>query len=1068
MDKVLFLLHIPEEIEETETIYKNKESEAIGIEKSKSQELGDNSATCTKDSEVDPEAKATGQQTLSDEGKQKAATDDTKSAVCDSRPLQDDRQRDSCPKQTASNVLPASTPAGGSPRSEKNQTSVPEPSSMVTAEKDLSVSDGNERECPKSGEEKAVSPVDAGLKSIGAADDNLAPLLTQDMIGQELTDDFWDFDGPANADVDKVHETGASQGSPQSERKEDTDAPLPDQAQIAAEKEEKFVTCPSTPESSNKGQNKNSSNDSNVPSSVPDKSQPDVGPSSEKHTGEPNKEAAASDVKALPVSGKFTTTPVEEPVTQRRGSEPAKAIDADTKISDKFLMTPVKGMLKSASTGEMKNTAVNEKVADAEKFKDKTSLPAGELCAESKKNSLSAVDLDTIDVDDSTELIDFMPKLSLRRMVRKCLEEVGVRNVVWQRCTGNRVWQVTFVEDSGVRCENIMLKLAAIGVGRAHNSSISIIPVSIHAEKEADKGASSTLESGEDALSEEKEKQIQEKATEFHKSIKSRLVVRQIVKSVEGNAELTFDYVMFIILASIIAALGLMENSSVVLVASMLISPLMGPILAGTFGTVIKNNALRNLGIRSELIGLGICLICGFVCGLVMAALEASSLHWRNSEEWPTTEMSSRGVLRGLVVGMMIALPSGAGVALSVLGGNIGSLVGVAISASLLPPAVNAGMLWASAVFAAVWTPELLMQKEVRNISEVINGTTVTRQVTDWSTSLRASGLQCPQFRNNDYVHIYICNTGADLAILGTVSLFLTILNIFCIFVMGIVVLKIKEVAPRTSTQLDQNFFKKDIKIARESYTTTKGPQSAMMGKKWLEEYKNLKKQMEQGVTEEEDKEEEEAEDTIEFQQILQNLENSPEVREVLGRVGSLQPISEEMAPEFQRAAVRHLERHPELDPVVHHTLGHSASSTRSSRPSVLSVYHTVRSPWILPTHQPMFVFPSTFNHPPDHAAPATTVFTPTRLAPISKTGEQRQRKPRLYIPKNFQVSEVDKESGTGSTQDEGEVPKKKQGKMPFKLRRSARLKAQKPKSAMGVVAELPLLEVDEEQKNVV
>jgi uncharacterized membrane protein len=50
---------------------------------------------------------------------------------------------------------------------------------------------------------------------------------------------------------------------------------------------------------------------------------------------------------------------------------------------------------------------------------------------------------------------------------------------------------------------------------------------------------------------------------------------------------------------------------------------------------------------------------------------------------------SSRGMTRALWVGVCIALPSGAGVALSVLGGNTGSLVGVAISASLLPPAVN-------------------------------------------------------------------------------------------------------------------------------------------------------------------------------------------------------------------------------------------------------------------------------------------------------------------------------------------------------------------------------------------
>ena len=50
----------------------------------------------------------------------------------------------------------------------------------------------------------------------------------------------------------------------------------------------------------------------------------------------------------------------------------------------------------------------------------------------------------------------------------------------------------------------------------------------------------------------------------------------------------------------------------------------------------------------------------------------------------------NRGIPRSLWVGLLIALPSGAGAALSVLGGNQGSLVGVAISASLLPPAVNA------------------------------------------------------------------------------------------------------------------------------------------------------------------------------------------------------------------------------------------------------------------------------------------------------------------------------------------------------------------------------------------
>lgn len=42
------------------------------------------------------------------------------------------------------------------------------------------------------------------------------------------------------------------------------------------------------------------------------------------------------------------------------------------------------------------------------------------------------------------------------------------------------------------------------------------------------------------------------------------------------------------------------------------------------------------------------------------------------------------------MIGVLTALPTGAAAAIGVLGENVGSLVGVGISVSLLPPAVNA------------------------------------------------------------------------------------------------------------------------------------------------------------------------------------------------------------------------------------------------------------------------------------------------------------------------------------------------------------------------------------------
>ncbi|OXU27851.1 hypothetical protein TSAR_008459 [Trichomalopsis sarcophagae] len=51
--------------------------------------------------------------------------------------------------------------------------------------------------------------------------------------------------------------------------------------------------------------------------------------------------------------------------------------------------------------------------------------------------------------------------------------------------------------------------------------------------------------------------------------------------------------------------------------------------------------------------------------------------------------MKGNGNFRSLWMGVLWALPSGTGVAVALLQGSNGPLIGVAISASLLPPVVN-------------------------------------------------------------------------------------------------------------------------------------------------------------------------------------------------------------------------------------------------------------------------------------------------------------------------------------------------------------------------------------------
>ena len=181
----------------------------------------------------------------------------------------------------------------------------------------------------------------------------------------------------------------------------------------------------------------------------------------------------------------------------------------------------------------------------------------------------------------------------------------------------------------------------------------------------------------------------------------------------------TFDYLLLTFSAGTIAALGLIFDSSLVLAASMLVSPIMGPILAGIFGWVLIDKRIMRLGIKVELFSLFICILIGFVIGTLFCLISPFDA---TIKQFPTEEMIQRCQQRNLVVGFLVAMPSGVAVALGVLGGNFGSLVGVAISASLLPPAVNAGILWSSALFVKLDLDLGSLDNSSQRIGNIIRG----------------------------------------------------------------------------------------------------------------------------------------------------------------------------------------------------------------------------------------------------------------------------------------------------------------------------------------------------------
>ncbi|KAL9928083.1 uncharacterized protein ACN427_004118 [Glossina fuscipes fuscipes] len=378
-------------------------------------------------------------------------------------------------------------------------------------------------------------------------------------------------------------------------------------------------------------------------------------------------------------------------------------------------------------------------------------------------------------------------------VLKEILRKFQIQSAVWTKDADSKIHQIFFTIEFNETYEKLLDNFNEWGIGDREGSSITVM--NCLASK-----TFSRKENNDDLNADDNADNLAQKQgawERFMNSVRSRLNVAQIVRDVRQDAAVTFDFVVLLVAAAILASFGLVEDSTIFLASSMLISPLMGPIIAAIFGTVIKDSSLGKLGLKNELFGIFTAIFVGFIFGMIVCAIDERY----GIGEGLTTEMLSRCELHSLIVGLFTAIASGAAAAIGILGGNTGSLVGVAISASLLPPAVNSGLLWSFAVIYKIY------ENDESRFSNVVPSS------------------------------IYSKNQATELAILGSISTCLTICNVICVYLMGILVLKIKEIAPVISRN-NREFWKHDIKIARDLNRIGFDTDTAI-----IDEYANLPKE---------------------------------------------------------------------------------------------------------------------------------------------------------------------------------------------------------------------------------
>ncbi len=151
-----------------------------------------------------------------------------------------------------------------------------------------------------------------------------------------------------------------------------------------------------------------------------------------------------------------------------------------------------------------------------------------------------------------------------------------------------------------------------------------------------------------------------------------------ILTSVRKDADFQGANLWVLILAIVIASVGLNVNSGAVIIGAMLISPLMGPIIAIGVGVSIQDFKLLKLAARN----------LGFA---LLASLAASTLYFLLTPlDQPQTEIINRTT--PTIFDVFIALSGGLAGMIAVSRKTRGNVLpGVAIATALMPPLCTAG-----------------------------------------------------------------------------------------------------------------------------------------------------------------------------------------------------------------------------------------------------------------------------------------------------------------------------------------------------------------------------------------
>jgi len=169
----------------------------------------------------------------------------------------------------------------------------------------------------------------------------------------------------------------------------------------------------------------------------------------------------------------------------------------------------------------------------------------------------------------------------------------------------------------------------------------------------------------------------------------------EVYANIADTAQLDRIYVALVILASIVAGIGMAKDNTAAVIGAMVVAPLLGPNMALALGMVLGDGVLVRRSLITNAAGLALCFA------------SAMSLGWALDADPRATELAARTQVG--VPDLVLALAAGCAGALSYTTGVPTYLTGVMVAVALLPPAVASGILLAQGQVAGAAAALLLV-----------------------------------------------------------------------------------------------------------------------------------------------------------------------------------------------------------------------------------------------------------------------------------------------------------------------------------------------------------------------